>query len=134
LGPQVQEGCPGWLFYSDGIRPPVAGAEAVVSRRIELMRQLVRKLEAANVALLVVTVPDKSRIERNALCGIVRPAAMMERLPQWQQALQSAGVAHVDLTASLQQAVTAMFYRTDVHLNQSGAALAANAVGAAALP
>ncbi|QVQ28235.1 cell division protein FtsQ [Achromobacter deleyi] len=133
LGPQVQEGCPGWLFYADGIRPPVADAESIVARRIELMQQLAKQLEAAKVQLLVVTVPDKSRIESDALCGLSRPGAMTGRLPQWQQALQAGGVAHVDLTDPL-QAAAAPFYRTDVHLNQNGAALAAQTVAAAALP
>jgi alginate O-acetyltransferase complex protein AlgJ len=133
LGPQVRQGCPGWLFYTAGLRAPVADADAVVAARIALMRGLVAQLHAQHVAVLAVTVPDKSRRESDALCGLTRPAGTVAQLPRWQHALDQAGVARVDLTTTLDNVPTP-FYRTDVHLNQRGAAAAAQAVAAAALP
>lgn len=133
LGPQVKEGCPGWLFFTDGINPPVANPELVLKQRIELMHVLAKRLKAAGVQLLVVTVPDKSRVQNEALCGLARHKAMDDLLAQWQHALQAADVNHVDLTPTL-DSKRDPFYRTDVHLNQEGAAAAAEAVAAAALP
>jgi len=133
LGAQVQQGCPGWLFYADGVRAPVADVRAVLAERIALMRKLAAQLRKAEVQILAVTVPDKSRIAVDALCGLTRPEATAARLPQWQQALDQAGVPHVDLVRALQP-TSNVFYRTDVHMNQKGAAAAARAVAAAALP
>ncbi|VVE27401.1 cell morphology protein [Pandoraea capi] len=133
LGTQVQQGCPGWLFYTDGLRAPVADVHAVVNARIALMRRLTAQLRAENIQVLAVTVPDKSRIAANALCGMTRPADTIMGLAQWQRALDAAGVAHVDLSTVLAPMPDA-FYRTDVHMNQRGAAVAAQAVAKAALP
>jgi len=133
LDAQVSQGCPGWLFYTDGLRAPVPDVQAVVSARIALMRRLTARLRAAHVAVLAVTVPDKSRHETGALCGLTRPAATAAQLPRWEQALDAAGIPRVDLSAALEN-VPAPFYRTDVHLTQQGAAAAAQAVAAAALP
>ncbi|VVE58534.1 cell morphology protein [Pandoraea iniqua] len=133
LGTQVQQGCPGWLFYTDGVRAPVPDVQSVVNERIALMKRLTEQLRADNVKVLAVTVPDKSRVAANALCGLTRPATTVAQLPQWQQALDAAGVPHVDLTQVLQPMPDA-FYRTDVHMNQDGAAMAAQAVAKAALP
>ncbi|UVA79287.1 alginate O-acetyltransferase AlgX-related protein [Pandoraea commovens] len=132
LGTQVQQGCPGWLFYTDGVRAPVADVRAEIGKRIALMKQLAGRLRAANVQVLAVTVPDKSRIAANALCGLTRPADTMMGMTMWQQALSDAGVPHVDLTQLLASMPDA-FYRTDVHMNQTGAAAAAQAVARAAL-
>ncbi|MGF6569621.1 alginate O-acetyltransferase complex protein AlgJ [Paraburkholderia sp. GAS333] len=133
LGAQVRQGCPGWLFYTDGLRAPVADPDAVVAARIALMRRLVAQLREQHVAVLAVTVPDKSRRESDALCGLTRPASTIAQLPRWQRALDEAGVARVDLSSVL-DSVPKPFYRTDVHLNQRGAAAAAQAVATAALP
>lgn len=133
LGSQVQQGCPGWLFYTDGLRAPVADPQAVVAQRIALMQRLAAQLRASGVQLLAVTVPDKSHAVGEALCGLQRPAATAARWDQWQQALQQAGVAHVDLMPALRAAAPA-YYRTDVHMTQEGAAAAAQALAAAALP
>lgn len=58
---------------------------------------------------------------------------MTQRLAGWQQALDAAGVARVELLPALQQASPA-YFRTDVHWNASGAQAAANVIGAAVLP
>jgi alginate O-acetyltransferase complex protein AlgJ len=133
LDEQVRQGCPSWLFYTDGLRAPVPDPDALVAARIALMHRLAAQLRAARVAVLVVTVPDKSRRETGELCGLARPADTAAQLPRWQRALNEAGIAQADLSAALEN-VPAPFYRTDVHLTQQGAAAAAQAVAQAALP
>lgn len=132
LGQQVREGCPGWLFYRDGLRPPPTRAH-VLSQRIDLMRRWASRLEQAGVHLVVATVPDKSRIESKHLCGLHRAPLMHARWNTWQAALATAGVPLIDLRpplASLPQA----FYRTDVHMAPAGAEAAADRIGEALLP
>lgn len=133
LGTQVREGCPGWLFYVDGLRAPVPNAADVMEHRIKLMRKLRDDVAAAGAKLLVVTVPDKSRVQKDALCGLTRTPTMQVQVARWNAALRVEGVAHVDLMAGLDPVASA-FYRTDVHLNQHGARAAAQAIASAALP
>ncbi|UYB51660.1 cell division protein FtsQ [Xanthomonas sp. AM6] len=133
-GPQVALGCPGWLFYRDGLRPPAGVGEAVFAQRVRLMRHWARQLQAQGVQLLVVAVPDKARIEQAHTCGLRHSAPMRARLEQWQQALAAAGVASTDLLPVLQAGQEPVFFRTDVHMNRIGAQRAADAVAASALP
>ena len=132
LGPQVAQGCPDWLFYRDGLRPP-PGHPAVFGQRLALMRHWTTRLRQAGVQVLVVAVPDKSRIEADQLCGLPVSAAMQQRLDRWEQALRQQGIGHVDLRAPLAQ-VRPAFFRTDVHLNARGASAAARVVADAARP
>lgn len=144
LGQQVREGCPGWLFYADGLRPPpaaagqvqqvgVPGADALLDARIATLHRYADALRKEGIRLVVVTVPDKGRVEAQALCGLRQDARMTQRLIGWQQALDAAGIARVELLPALQQASPA-YFRTDVHWNANGAQAAANVIGAALLP
>lgn len=143
LGRQVREGCPGWLFYADGLHAPVKagqetsaradGSDVLTDARIASLHRYADALRAAGIQLVVVTVPDKSRVETEALCGLRQDARMTQRLTVWQRALDQSGVAHVDLLPALQAARPA-FFRTDVHWNARGAQAAAQVVGAAVLP
>ncbi|MDC8758292.1 alginate O-acetyltransferase AlgX-related protein [Janthinobacterium fluminis] len=132
LGAQVQEGCPGWLFYSDGLRAR-AGARAAFRRRLELMHAVVQSLRAGGVDVLVLTVPDKARVERYALCGLDQGDDMQQRWWRWQAGLAAEGAGVADVEAAL-AAVSPAFFRTDVHWNRHGAAAAAALVAAAARP
>ncbi len=135
LGPEVAQGCPGWLFYRNGLRPPAgdAAAAAAYARRIALMRHWAAVFKAQGVQLVVATVPDKSRIAADRLCGLPVNAAMRARFDDWQGRLAAAGVAHVDLRPAL-AALPQPYYRTDVHMAPEGAEAAADAIGRAALP
>jgi alginate O-acetyltransferase complex protein AlgJ len=143
LGRQVREGCPGWLFYADGLQSPAQPGEATLARadgsdaltdaRIASLHRYADALRAAGIQLVVVTVPDKARVESEALCGLRQDARMTQRLMVWQRALEQSGVAHVNLLPTLQAARPA-FFRTDVHWNARGAQAAAQRVGAAILP
>lgn len=138
LGPQVSEGCPGWLFYTNGLRPspsPQAAApvEAGLDMQIAAMRRYADALRRQGVTLVVATVPDKARVETDALCGLHQDARMTSRWNAWRDALASEGVAQVDLLGPL-TAARPSFYRTDVHWNARGAQAAADALAAALLP
>lgn len=137
LGPQVKEGCPGWLFYRDGLQPAGDGGngegDAPVEARISTLHAYANALRASGIALVVVTVPDKARVESGALCGLQQAPVMTRRLERWQRALDEAGVKRVDLLAPLQRADPS-YYRTDVHWNARGADAAAQVVSGAVLP
>lgn len=132
LGDQVAMGCPQWLFYRDGLRPP-PGVH-VFDERLRLMRHWVRELREKQVQVLVVAVPDKSRIESAQLCGLPVSQPMRQTLDTWQAALRADGVPFVDLREALLAAPAPRFFRTDVHMNAQGAQAAAARVADAALP
>jgi alginate O-acetyltransferase complex protein AlgJ len=143
LGHQVREGCPGWLFYADGLRAPVQpghdpveradGGDALTDARIATLHRYADALRGAGIQLVVVTVPDKARVESEALCGLRQDARMTQRLNVWNRELTASNVAHVELLPALQAARPA-FFRTDVHWNAQGAQAAAQVVGAEVLP
>nr|WP_199242061.1 cell division protein FtsQ [Paraburkholderia sp. BL8N3] len=139
----MREGCPGWLFYAEGLRAPVQpghdalvradGGDALIDARIATLDRYAPALRRMGVELVVVTVPDKARVESEALCGLQQDARMTHRLDAWNRALTVSRVAHVNLLPALQAARPA-FFRTDVHWNARGAQAAAQAVGTAVLP
>lgn len=131
LGEQVREGCPGWLFYRDGLRP-APGFSGAFEERLKLMRHWARQWQKTGIRLLVVTVPDKSRVEAAQLCGLRVAAPLPGRLDAWQGVLAGAGLSFVDLRPAL-DAVPQAFYRTDVHMTQEGAEAAAGSAAREAL-
>ncbi|WP_256985603.1 alginate O-acetyltransferase AlgX-related protein [Bordetella genomosp. 1] len=133
LGPQVALGCPDWLFYRDGLRPQ-PGVRGAFEDRIKLMQHWVDRLRQQGVQVLVVPVPDKSRIQSDGLCGLPYAESMRQRLDAWQQALGSYRVPYVDLRPALAKGDAPRFFHTDVHMTAVGAQAAANAVADAALP
>ncbi|WP_194790449.1 alginate O-acetyltransferase AlgX-related protein [Pseudomonas sp. UFMG81] len=135
LGDQVVQGCPGWLFYRDGLRAQ-PGVNGAYEARLRLMRHWVGQLQGQGLQVLLVAVPDKARIEPQALCGLRQSPQLQARLGQWQASLVSLAVPYVDLGAALAHdgQSTPRFFHTDVHLNADGAQRAADAVAASALP
>ena len=69
----------------------------VFDERVRLMRHWADQLRQRQVQLLVVAVPDKSRIEADRLCGLPASQPMRRVLDDWQRALQAQGVPFVDL-------------------------------------
>lgn len=134
LGDQTALGCPQWMFYRDGLRPQPGVGDSVLQARLRLMRYWTGELRRQHIDVLVVAVPDKSRIEAAHLCGQGASTAMQQRLDQWQDALRADGVPFVDLRPTLEGHAEPMFFRTDVHMNADGARAAATAVAQAALP
>lgn len=128
-GSRVRQGCPGWLFIADEltIHPhAAANAEARARKVSELQAALAKR----GTQLLVVLVPDKSRIAADQLCGIARSAQLSERAQAWQATLQASGVAVLDLAPQLQPLGSAAFLRTDTHWSEAGADSAARVIAA----
>ncbi|MBN9475594.1 MAG: hypothetical protein ABS43_05560 [Bordetella sp. SCN 67-23] len=131
LGPRVRQGCPDWLFLADELEPHAGGDDALRARAREVA-DLRTRLAARGIELLVATVPDKSRIAAAERCGVYRPAALDERLREWNGLLRASGVRTVDLESALLKLPVPGFLRTDTHWNEAGAEAAAGAIAAAA--
>ncbi len=127
LGPRVRGGCPGWLFLKDELEvpPDPAGASAL---RVDLAARMAERLAARGVRLLLVVVPDKSRIEREHLCGLRRAARFEGRVGHWVAALEARGVSALDLAPVLERLPGERYYRTDSHWNEEGARESARAI------
>jgi alginate O-acetyltransferase complex protein AlgJ len=130
LGTRVKRGCDNWLFLMDelALHPDRA---ASLARHVEIMKRVATYLQSRHISLVVVPVPDKSRIEAADLCGIDRPAAIGNRLADFTAQLQQAGVGVADLLRPMNAAGGELYYRTDTHWNERGARVAADAVAAA---
>lgn len=127
LGPRVRQGCPGWLFLHDEMTLHADG-DSHLATRAATVAAVQRELHRHGIALLVVVVPDKSRIESAHLCSLYRPASLNPRLGDWTSRLAADGVPVVDLSAALRGVSGDAFFRTDTHWTQDGAGAAAQAV------
>ncbi len=128
-GPSVRAGCSDWLFLADELEVH-ADREKSAQFRAELATRLNANLQARGIKLLMVVVPDKTRIEGNHLCGLHRPATFAQRVTNWQASLKGQGIATLDLTDTLVNTSGERYYRSDTHWNETGAYSAAKAVGA----
>ena len=130
-GPQVFVGCDDWLYLTEELRP-WPDADAAMRDRADLIRQVAAGLKAKGIDLLVALVPDKARVQAATLCHAPRAAQTAGRYAAFSVLLQQAGLAIVDLNAALADAnrTQPVFYRTDTHWNQVGAAIAARAIAA----
>lgn len=130
MGPRVRQGCPGWLFIADELRLHPHGM-ADMTIRADVLARIRDLLKARGIDLLVVTVPDKTRIETTHLCGLTRPGALVGRMRDWNALLARRGIDNVDLTpvlaAAARQGGRPVYLRTDTHWNETGAAAAAAA-------
>ena len=127
LGARVRSGSPGWLFLMDEFTVH-AQASSQTRTRAENVIAVEQKLAQAGIKLLVVVVPDKSRIESNHLGSLYRPAAFASRLQDWVATLQTARINVLDLTpvlSALHAQKGAAYYQTDSHWTESGAQAAA---------
>ncbi len=133
-GDQVRLGSDEWLFSVEEIEY-FRQAEAFQQTRVSVVAELAASLKQKQVQLVVALVPDKARIETRQFSG--------QRYPQWYQGryasilqqLQARQVNVVDLEQAMKAAQAAqpdlaLYYRTDTHWNQQGAALAAQAIAA----
>ena len=133
LGPQVRQGCPGWLFLTEELMPREDGAYHLM-RRAQVVSQVHAALQARGIGLLVAVVPDKSRIEHQHLCKLQRGASLQGRLQDWTAQMQALKVPMVDLSAALAtlpQGAGTAFFRTDTHWSEAGAQRAAQALAEA---
>lgn len=126
-GPRVRPGCSGWLFLADELKvnhQAQRNADAKAQAVIELQQQFSRR----GISLLVVIVPDKSRIAAAQRCALHRPASLEGRIQAWTSKLNVAGVANLDLSDALTPLGASAWLRTDTHWSESGAKAAAAAI------
>lgn len=128
-GSRVRQGCPGWLFLASEFKLQ-AHASRNAQARVDKVLELREQLQVRGVELLVMVVPDKSRIAASQLCGLSRSTQLAERQHDWLARLQAKGVAVLDLLPALQPLGSDAFLRTDTHWNETGANAAAVALAA----
>ena len=132
LGPRVRRGAPGWLFLSDELTVHELPQLNSAQRKADVLK-VQKTLAAKGIELLVVVVPDKTRIEASQLGSLHRPSAYNQRASQWVSELKLAGVQALDLTDTLtvfKQKNSAAFLKSDSHWTEQGAEAAAIAVSA----
>lgn len=126
-GIRVRQGCANWLFLTDELKiHPHAAANA--QARAQKVAALHEQLSQRGIRLLVVLVPDKSRIAAQQLCAIERSPLLASRAQDWLQVLQAKGVEVLDLAPTLQPLGSEAFLRTDTHWSEVGAERSAAAV------
>ena len=130
---QVRVGQSGWLFLTEEIRFDADGLSNM-SARMDLLAGTRLALQTKGVNLLVAIVPDKARIYADQLRGAGYPIANQNRYSEALQQLARRDVPTVDLLQPMLKGRNdrEIYYRTDTHWNQSGAALAASSVSIAA--
>jgi alginate O-acetyltransferase complex protein AlgJ len=127
LGPGVRAGCGDWLFLTDELEVYPDRVKSA-QLRATLAQLLNNRLKERGIKLLMVVIPDKTRIENAHLCGLNRSAVFDQRVASWLGTVSSHGVATLDLTATLANMPTERYYHTDTHWNEVGANAAARAV------
>ena len=127
-GPQVTVGCDGWLYLTEELRP-WPGSNAAMQARADTLHRIAKDLAAQDIALQVVLVPDKVRVEQAYACGVPYSAQSQGRYDTFSKML--AGLPVVDVLATYSGVRSPLYYRTDTHWNEDGAAIAAAATAAA---
>lgn len=130
LGPGVRPGCDDWLFLADELEPHPDRLKSA-EFRAELAAKLDSRLKERGIKLLMVIVPDKTRIERAHLCGLNRSRVFDQRVASWLDTLKTRGVDTLDLTATLSAMPGERYYHTDTHWNEAGSNASARAVASA---
>lgn len=128
-GPQVAVGCGGWLYLMDELRPWPDAAKAMAARA-DALHRVAAALKARGIGLVVVLVPDKARIETAPACGVPYSVQAQNRLGAFKALVGD--IPLVDLAPVFAAAHRPLYYRTDTHWNQDGAAIAAQSIAAAA--
>ena len=132
LGPRVRRGAPGWLFLGDELTVHEQPQLNAAQRKKDVLT-VQKTLSEKGIKLLVVVVPDKSRIEASQLGMLHRPSRYAQRATQWVSELKLVGVEALDLTdtlTSFKQKHAAAFLKSDSHWTEQGAEAAAVAVSA----
>ncbi len=128
-GPQVTVGCRDWLYLTEELRP-WPGSDAAMQARADALHAVAKGLADQGIALQVVFVPDKRRVEQAGACGVPYAAQARARYAAFLGRL--GGLHVVDLLSTYGGIRTQLYYRTDTHWNQDGAEIAAAATSTAA--
>ncbi len=130
LGPRVREGKNDWLFLNDELvvhQSRVLNTESRVKEIIEVGHQLANQ----GIELLIVLVPDKSRIESEYLGSQHRATVFSTRVNDFEKQLTHNEIHVINLTEPINNAKLGgltPFFRTDTHWSEPGAEIAAKAV------
>lgn len=129
-GPQVWAGRNDWLFLMEELRPWPNAAE-IMQSRVAVVGRVAAALKARNIDLVVAVVPDKARIVTDAMNG-PRAGQTQPRYAAFEAQLAGQGIKTVDLAAPMMADPRRdrLFWRTDTHWSQEGAALAAATIAA----
>jgi alginate O-acetyltransferase complex protein AlgJ len=132
-GPQLRAGCDNWLFLTEELRP-WPGAEAAMAERAAGLARVAAALRERGIALVVAVTPDKARVQQEALCGAPWSAQAQGRYAAFATLLRAQGVPPMDALGALEagKGEGDVYWRTDTHWNQRGAALVAVAIAQAA--
>jgi alginate O-acetyltransferase complex protein AlgJ len=127
LGYRVHQGCGDWLFLHDELTiHPSAETNAV--QRAAIVQQVQQELAKRHIQLLVVMIPDKSRIQAKQLCDVPRARVLDERLNAWVNVLQQRHIQVLDTSPILNAIADNAYYHTDSHWNPAGANATAYAI------
>jgi alginate O-acetyltransferase complex protein AlgJ len=131
-GPAVWVGRGDWLYLMEELRP-WADPETALVARADIAQQVGAALRKRGICLLMALVPDKARVEQATLGDAPRARQTVTRYASFVRLLRERGVSVVDLNATLTSGRQAgpVYYRTDTHWNQPGAALGAGAIATA---
>jgi alginate O-acetyltransferase complex protein AlgJ len=139
-GEQVRSGKDDWLFIAEELKfegPTVRSkaevdTAAALNTRIDLVTGLAKRLEAQGVKLVVALVPDKARLYADKLKSADYPSYNQLRYQTAFDSLQKNGITTVNLLQALAPMAKQkeIYYRTDTHWNQIGAAIAAKEIAA----
>ena len=127
-GPQVMVGCNDWLYLTEELRP-WPGSDAAMKARADTLHAVAAGLKEKGIALQVVLVPDKRRVEQAGACEVRYAAQSEARYGQFEGLV--ADLHPVDLLQAFAGIRNDLYYRTDTHWNQDGAAIAAAATASA---
>lgn len=129
LGPSVRGGCDDWLFLTDELEVYPDRLKSA-QFRAAVAAQLNARLKQRGINLLMVIVPDKTRIENRHLCGLRRSALFENRVVDWTGTLDKSGIEALNLTQTLTAMPGERYYHTDTHWNEAGADTAAQVIAA----
>jgi alginate O-acetyltransferase complex protein AlgJ len=122
-GPQVRQGCPGWLFLAEETASTPQG-EQNLRQRVRLAARFQAALKQRGITLVGVPVPDKVEQARAQLCGLAVSTQAQGRRLAWQRAVNDPST-DVDLHRGWPASA---YWRLDTHWNRAGAAWAAGKV------
>lgn len=129
LGPDVYQGCPGWLFYAEEFTPPDWPS---LDARLDAAARVQARLAKQGIRLLLLPVPDKARMQASALCGLRRPPALAGRYERLLAGMRQRGLEHFDVRQAWLDIPpdASLYYRTDTHWQPRASHEAAYALAA----
>ncbi len=125
---QVHLGSSGWLFLNQELKLPAEPIRNLETRASAVL-SVAKILQARGTELIVVVVPNKSRIYQDQL-GFALPKILQHGYSRWVQILGANQIKTVQLEVVFSKAAQQqqVFLKTDTHWNTAGAAIAARAV------